>query len=205
FIEVADAIFGPITVIRKNGKIVKKVPWAAFKFSSADWGHVKDCRSILEHPASIQQLFLSSKNVSIYKAIPAFETLLTQWENKRKDPRFELYHPALEAGLAKLRKYYLKFDEKPAYILSLFIHPYYKLHWIELHWGGAEAQQAEFDKGNYDAKNWVDEAEKIVEAMMEQYWEKRHEPPEEVTTSNAASSDEEDFNGNDTNSDNDYD
>ena len=50
--------------------------------------------------------------------------------------------------------------------LSIVIHPYYKLHWIELHWGGADTQQAEFDHGNYDAKNWVDEAEKIVEATV---------------------------------------
>lgn len=41
------------------------------------------------------------------------------WENKRKDPKFELYDPALDAGLDKLQKYYLKFDQKPAYILSL--------------------------------------------------------------------------------------
>jgi hypothetical protein len=46
------------------------------------------------------------------------------------------------------------------------IHPYYKLHWIELHWGGAEAQEAEIAAGNYDAKNWVDEAERIVEAKV---------------------------------------
>lgn len=121
--------------------------------------------------------------MSIYKAIPAFETLLTQWENKRKDPQFELYHTALDTGLDKLRKYYLKFDQKPAYILSLcmylfsdftepeftsysVIHPYYKLHWIELHWGGAETQEAEIAMGHLDAKNWIDEADRIVEAKV---------------------------------------
>jgi hypothetical protein len=30
-------------------------------------------------------------------------------------------------------------------------------------WGGAEEQAAEFREGNYDAKNWQDEAQKILE------------------------------------------
>lgn len=46
------------------------------------------------------------------------------------------------------------------------IHPYYKLHWIELHWGGAEAQQVEFDAGNFDAKDWVKEAKRVVEKKV---------------------------------------
>lgn len=87
------------------------------------------------------------------------------------------------------------------------IHPYYKLHWIELHWGGAETQAAEIAMGNLNAKNWVDEAEKIVEAkvcvplrvhifftdvvQMEEYWEKRVELPEAVTTTTTVSSDED--------------
>lgn len=137
-----------------------------------------------QHPYKIQQLFSASKTVSIYNAIPAFEKLLTQWENKRKDPDLAQYHAALDAGLEKLRKYYLKFDEKPAYILSLcthpfpagttanilssflVIHPYYKLHWIELHWGGADAQQAEYEAGNFDAKDWVKEAKRVVEKKV---------------------------------------
>ncbi|KAJ3965333.1 hypothetical protein EV361DRAFT_810877, partial [Lentinula raphanica] len=158
FVDIADALFGPITVIRQNGRVSKKVPWAAFKFLSRDWDRVKDCRSILE--VSLH------KTVSIYKAIPAFEVLLTQWENMLQDTRYQLYHSAVEAGLKKLQKYYTRFDEKPAYILSLFIHPYYKLHWIEHNWGDAEAQQAEILAGNSDAKNWIDEAEKIVEKTV---------------------------------------
>ncbi|KAF9060114.1 hypothetical protein BDP27DRAFT_1237396, partial [Rhodocollybia butyracea] len=144
----------------------KKISWAAFKFSSQDWDRVKDCKLILEDANHIQQVFSASKNISIYKAIPALETLLTQWENKLADEKFKLYHPAIKAGLAKFRKYYKKFDTRPAYVLSLFIHPYYKLHWIELHWGGAEAQAAEIAAGNKNAKNWIDEAEKLVEATV---------------------------------------
>jgi hypothetical protein len=33
-------------------------------------------------------------------------------------------------------------------------------------WGGAEEQTKERDKGNPDAKNWQDEALKVVEKMV---------------------------------------
>lgn len=48
FVSVADDLFGPITIIRKDGKIVKKIPWSAFKFAAVDWERVKDCKVILE-------------------------------------------------------------------------------------------------------------------------------------------------------------
>jgi len=82
----------------------------------------------------------------------------------------------------KIKKYYSRFDEKPAFIIalgeylpclvsgrySLFIalHPYYKLAYIELAWGGAKEQEAERRAGNPDAKNWQDEACKILEKTV---------------------------------------
>jgi hypothetical protein len=51
---------------------------------------------------------------------------------------------------------------------SLFpaLHPYYKLAYIELAWGGAKEQEAEFEAGNFSAKNWQDEARKILEKTV---------------------------------------
>jgi hypothetical protein len=43
------------------------------------------------------------------------------------------------------------------------LHPYFKLAYIKLAWGGAEEQAAERAAGNKYAKNWQDEARKIVE------------------------------------------
>lgn len=45
----------------------------------------------------------------------------------------------------------------------LALHPYYKLHYIERAWGGAKEQEQEILAGNPDAKNWHDEARKILE------------------------------------------
>jgi hypothetical protein len=43
------------------------------------------------------------------------------------------------------------------------LHPYYKLAYIKLSWGGAEEKAAEIAAGNLDAKDWHDEANKLVE------------------------------------------
>jgi hypothetical protein len=43
------------------------------------------------------------------------------------------------------------------------LHPYYKLAYIKLAWGGPEEQAAKIAAGNLDAKDWQDEAKQIVE------------------------------------------
>jgi hypothetical protein len=49
---------------------------------------------------------------------------------------------------------------------SVALHPYYKLAYIELAWGGAKEQEAELEAGNFQAKNWQDEARKILEKTV---------------------------------------
>jgi hypothetical protein len=53
-------------------------------------------------------------------------------------------------------------------ILTTFsvLHPYYKLNYIKMVWGGEEEQIAEINASNPDAKNWQREAERIVEATV---------------------------------------
>ena len=46
------------------------------------------------------------------------------------------------------------------------LHPYYKLDYIKMSWGGAEEQMKEREEGNPDAKNWQDKALKVVEKMV---------------------------------------
>jgi hypothetical protein len=76
------------------------------------------------------------------------------------------------------------------------LHPYYKLAYIKLAWGGADEQMAERAAGNYNAKNWQDEAQQILETavsyvcfrstcllehylrhQMEEYWRRRPRAP----------------------------
>jgi hypothetical protein len=111
------------------------------------------------------------------------EELQTSWEDKQKSERFALYKDAINAGLSKLQKYYSRIDMKPVFILALgtflfflrvlsvtslikVLHPYYKLNYIKLSWGGADEQAMERLGGNPFAKNWQDEALKVVEKMV---------------------------------------
>ena len=47
FINCADALFGPITTVRKDGRVVKDIPWTAFTLTAGDWHHIADTRDIL--------------------------------------------------------------------------------------------------------------------------------------------------------------
>ena len=40
FIQTADLLYGPITTIRQNGRITKKIPWTAFTLTDSDWERV---------------------------------------------------------------------------------------------------------------------------------------------------------------------
>jgi len=194
-------LYGPITTIRRDGRITKNIPWTAFQTEKHDWGRVSDVKNILavcpnhspfflvvtpflKDANSILHYFSSERHPTLWRAIPAIERLQSAWEAKRDHPRYELYSKALTDGLEKIRKYYLRFDEKPAYIVSLstsqcsvtsintpltcmtVLHPYYKLNYIQMAWGGPKEQQEEIAKGNLGAKNWQAEARKVIEGMV---------------------------------------
>jgi hypothetical protein len=51
-------------------------------------------------------------------------------------------------------------------VIVKVLHPYYKLAYIKMAWGGPEEQDAEIKAGNVHAKDWQDEARKIVEKTV---------------------------------------
>ncbi|OJT06528.1 Zinc finger BED domain-containing protein RICESLEEPER 2 [Trametes pubescens] len=173
FVATADAKFGPITIIRKDGKIAKKIPWSAFRLEDSDWKRVSLCTDILADANRYHQLFSADKVPTIHRVIPALESLCTKWENKLDDAKYALFHSAIRRGLDKLGKYYTKLDNSEVYVLSLLLHPYYKLSYIEQKWGGEKEQLDEIDAGNPDAINWTKHAHEIVDDAMALYWPKR--------------------------------
>lgn len=46
------------------------------------------------------------------------------------------------------------------------LHPYYKLDYVELAWGGEREQEKERVLGNFDARNWKDDALSIFETAV---------------------------------------
>ncbi|KZS86539.1 hypothetical protein SISNIDRAFT_420759, partial [Sistotremastrum niveocremeum HHB9708] len=165
FCVTADARFGSIITLRRGTEKVV-IPWRAFKFTDADWARVLELIDILKDVQRIQQLFSSEELPTLWRAIPAFERLQTAWEKKRDDPKYALYAPGIIKGLAKLKKYYCQFDNKPLFVLSVFLHPYLKLDYIAESWGGREEQQEEIAGGVRNARNWRDEAEKVVKKTV---------------------------------------
>ena len=71
----------------------------------------------------MQQCFSSENQATLWHALPLIEELQTKWEKKCDGAlgyeRFTIYKEAIQDGLNKLHKYYCKFDEKPAYVLTL--------------------------------------------------------------------------------------
>jgi hypothetical protein len=47
FVTSADQMYGPITTVRRDNRLVKHIPWTAFKMSDLDWVRVVDARDIL--------------------------------------------------------------------------------------------------------------------------------------------------------------
>ncbi|KAG1894177.1 uncharacterized protein F5891DRAFT_961987 [Suillus fuscotomentosus] len=170
FVSSADELFGPITSIRCHGWVTKHIPWTAFALKTSDWERMNNTRIIISDANDIQQYFSSEQQPTLWRAIFAMEELQTAWELKSENLQFTLYKEAIERGLTKIGNYYGKFDDKPVYILALVLHPYYKLAYIAMAWGGPEEQAKERATGNPNAKNWHGEALKVVETTMEEYW-----------------------------------
>ncbi|KAF8496372.1 hypothetical protein F5888DRAFT_1567908, partial [Russula emetica] len=114
----------------------KKIPWSAFALTEGDWVCIADSRDILKDSNNIQELFSSEQQQTLWRALPALKELQTAWEDKWKLEHFTLYRDAIDSGLSKLQKYYPQIDAKPVFILALILHPYYKLNYIKLSWGG---------------------------------------------------------------------
>ncbi|KZS86738.1 hypothetical protein SISNIDRAFT_420604 [Sistotremastrum niveocremeum HHB9708] len=166
FIKSADALFGPITTLKVKGQRAKKISWMAFFLTTEMWENLLRCTEVLEDADAIQHLFSSDTDPTLYLLIPVIEELLTAWEDKEEVERYAEYIEGLKKSRLKVQKYYNKFDKKPAIILSLAIHPYYKLWWIKIHWGGAEEKAKEIAEGNPDAIDWHEVAMKTVEAAV---------------------------------------
>ncbi|KAI0716947.1 hypothetical protein C8Q76DRAFT_567735, partial [Earliella scabrosa] len=173
FLSTADLKFGPITQIRRPGQRTKKIPWTAFQFSSENWKRVKLCADILADANRWQQASSTTYAPTLHQVIPALETLASRWEAKMEDERYAIYHDALAKGHAKLVKYYKQLDNARAYILSLYLHPYYKLAYIESRWGGEAEYLQDLADDIPNAVNWQEHAKKVVEDALREYWPKR--------------------------------
>lgn len=59
-------------------------------------------------------------------------------------------------------------------LVALVLHPYLKLDYIAESWGGRQEQEDEIAGGDRNAKNWREEAEKVVKATVRCNFYLRH-------------------------------
>ncbi|RPD52736.1 hypothetical protein L227DRAFT_514341, partial [Lentinus tigrinus ALCF2SS1-6] len=167
FITLADKKFGPMTTKRRGpGERPIKIPWAAARLSDEDWERVRLCCDILADANLYQQTGSSSSVPTLHRVIPALETISSRWEAKEKNSKFQVFRNALRAALEKLLKYYKHLDDACAYILALYLHPYYKLLYIKEQWGGEAEFHADLLAGIEMPRNWQAYAREVVETAL---------------------------------------
>ncbi|KAG2062796.1 hypothetical protein BDR04DRAFT_1123701 [Suillus decipiens] len=94
-------------------------------YISHDWEHINDTCIVISDANNMQQIFSSKQHPTLWCAIPALKQLQTLWEKK-----WDMS--------------YILATELPYKVL----HPYYKLNYIKMAWGGQEEQVREFAAGN---------------------------------------------------------
>lgn len=91
FLSTADEIFGPITTLRRDNRVVKHVPWSAFKLGDSDWERVVDVRDIL----NVCDFFCSLFEIiftHIYRTLIKFSNTFLP----KKNPLFGVFFPPLK-------------------------------------------------------------------------------------------------------------
>ena len=80
-----------------------------------------------------------------------------------------LHHHFSMAALLCLLSFQHYFYPPIDILFETALHPYYKLDYFKLKWDGAEEQEEELRNGNLNAKNWQDEAQKVLESTVSIY------------------------------------
>jgi len=58
-------MYGPITTLRHDNRVVKHIPWSAFKMSDQDWCRVVDARDILKVGFALSDIITLMKSRAI--------------------------------------------------------------------------------------------------------------------------------------------
>jgi hypothetical protein len=119
-------------------------------------------------PSGMRSLLLKNSRLlgrrsGIPQNMPCMKTL-SRMVSQRSESIIQssIRSPVLFLDSVRISFEYMNID----FIVSTVLHPYYKLAYIGLSWGGPKEQAAEIEAGNVNAKDWQDEARKIVEKMV---------------------------------------
>ncbi|KAG2037929.1 hypothetical protein BDR03DRAFT_817583, partial [Suillus americanus] len=102
----------------------RKKQYSDFKLSQSDWFQLSLLHKVLQEPANATQSFSSSKDPTVWQAIPVLEFLQQSWQNMAADDKFSSVADALHAGLKNLGKWSQKTDKTDVYFICLGPSPY---------------------------------------------------------------------------------
>ena len=72
-----------------------------------------------KHADKAQHAFSSNQGPSLHLALPALKALHKAWSTRASSPKYDPFHEALEAGTAKIDKYYQKTADLDAYTFAM--------------------------------------------------------------------------------------
>ncbi|KIK14997.1 hypothetical protein PISMIDRAFT_72855, partial [Pisolithus microcarpus 441] len=139
---------------------------ARYTIRAIQWSVLQDYENILKVPHKVQQRMSAEARPTLSCAVPSFELFMTAWEKMQQENRRLV--PFIEVGLIKARRYYNRMDNTKVYIISMFVDPFLRFHWIKMHW----------------AQDWVVRAEESVITLMKEY--RRLKVPEDAITQSSS-------------------
>lgn len=108
--------------------------YAMFKLTEGEWRLLELIRDGLREPALSCQSFSHATRPTVYRAFPVIESMQQKWERMAKNSKYAQIVPALEAGLANLRKWYRTLDDSSIYFICLILDPRVKMAYFQTHW-----------------------------------------------------------------------
>ncbi|KAJ7442063.1 hypothetical protein B0H11DRAFT_1932569 [Mycena galericulata] len=111
---------------------------------SQDWNGLEILELILQQPHTVQTIMSSENTPILAGTIPAFELFMSSWKAMLDDPVLEKESIAriIKPGLNLAEKYYDKFGDTDAYIISMFINPSIRFEWIRKNWSYEDQEHA---------------------------------------------------------------
>jgi hypothetical protein len=103
--------------------------------TSEDWRQLTDLKALLE-PIYKASMKVQSRDTGMYEILTSMGFVLSCLEEakgKYTHINASYFKAYVNLGWWKLDQYYNKTDLNPAYIMAVFLHPYYKLRWFRRH------------------------------------------------------------------------
>jgi hypothetical protein len=111
--------------------------------TTEDWRELADLKVLLQ-PIYRCSLRVQDANSPLYDVLTTMDFVLTHLESAKAQapPEATYYKACVNLGWSKLDQYYSRTDLNPAYIMSVFLHPHYRLPWFKAKWEAREYNRA---------------------------------------------------------------